>query len=158
MDKGENCKAFPLPVTGNRIEVGILQELIYEEGFHDVGFWERASGGEAEWATAYVEIQQIRSGNRGNLLIGENYGRILAVLEMMDITIRLVRSGDWKKALFPGQKTQGNKDISIQYCLQAGYELPTLRPKGKKLHDGVADSICIALYGLDDAGIKEVSI
>lgn len=150
MDMGKNCKTFPLPLTGNRIDVGSLQELIYETGLHDVSFWDRAAGGNVEWAIAYVEIQQVRHGNMGNLLIGENYGRILAVLELMDITIRLVRSQDWKKAMFPGQKTAGNKDISIQYCLDAGYELPTLRPKGKKLHDGIADAVCIALYGLKE--------
>jgi len=52
--------------------------------------------------------------------------------------------------MFPDQKTNKDKDVAIKYCLEAGYELPTLRPKGKKLHDGVADSICIALYGLKD--------
>jgi len=151
MSEGKNCKSFPLPVEGKRVDVGKLQELIYEVGFHEVNFWNRVADGEAEWAIAYVEVQQIRSGNRGNLLIGENYGRILAVLELMEITIRLTRSGDWKAEMFPGQKTNKDKDVAVQYCLDAGYELPTLRPKGKKLHDGVADSICIALYGLNDA-------
>jgi len=30
--------------------------------------------------------------------------------------------------------------------LEKGYKLPTLNPKGKKLHDGIADAICMAEF------------
>ena len=151
MNKGENTRAFPLPTVDDRVDVGKLQEMIYEIGYHEVNFWGRAHGGEAEWAIAYVEVQQTRAGNKGNLLIGANYGRILAVLELMDISIREVTPRKWKGSLFPDQKTEGDKDVSIKYCVEAGYDLPSLRPRGKKLHDGVADAICIAVFGVKDA-------
>lgn len=139
MVRGKDCKAFPLPIVDRKVDVGKLQELIIEN-CTAMDF-----GGHVY---AFVEVQQIRSGNRGNLLIGENYGRITAMLDLLTYSTEEVHAWDWKKALFPGKKTKGNKEISIKRCLDEGYDLPTLKPAGKKLHDGIADAICIALYGL----------
>ena len=146
MNERRNCHTFPLPMVDNKVDVGALQEIILEY------FSGRSTATDSTIWKAYLERQQLRSGNRGNMVIGENYGRITAVLDLLRIPTKEVSPHLWKKTLFPGQKTKGNKEISIKKCLEEGYQLPTLRPRGKILHDGIADAICIALYGWNDQG------
>ena len=143
MDPSLNCQTFKMPIypNSNRIDVGKLQEIFLEKAFKTLLFGEKI---------AYVERQQVRHGQRGGSIIGENYGRILTVLELLDISYKEVLPWTWKGWLFPGKKTDQNKKIAIEWCVDQGYELPTLRPKGKILHDGVADAICIAKYGWYD--------
>ena len=146
IDEVRNCQTFPLPIVDRKVDVGALQEIILEyfsggSTVTDLVLWR-----------VYLEKQQIRGGQRGQALIGENYGRITAVLDLLRIPTKEVTSPVWKKALFPGKKTYKDKKISIEKCLEEGYTLPTLRPRGKILHDGIADAICIALYGWNDQG------
>ena len=144
MDEGRNCRTFPLPMIDRKVDVGALQEFILDN------YQVFLSSILNRSILVYLEKQQVRGGQRGQALIGENYGRITAVLDLLKLVTKEIPSPTWKKALFPDQKTHGNKEISIQKCLEWGYELPTLRPKGKKLHDGIADAICIAMYGWYD--------
>lgn len=137
LEKGKNCVGgmYKMPLEGSKVDVGELQTI----------FLEHLSIGEEH--KIYIEKQQVRARQRGGALIGENYGRIMAVLELLELSIVEVIPKVWKSTLFPGQVTVGRKDISIQRCIDEGYILPTLTLRGKKLHDGIADAICIALYG-----------
>jgi len=137
LEKGKNCEGglYKMPINVSKVDVGELQTI----------FLEHLSTGEEH--QVYIEKQQVRARQRGGALIGENYGRIVAVLELLELTTIEVIPRVWKSTLFPDQVTAGNKEISIQKCINEGYDLPTLKPTGKKLHDGIADAICIALYG-----------
>jgi hypothetical protein len=153
IDEGKNCHAFPLPYNDNkRLNPGELQKLIMEE-FYDwfEGYHARFKEPNHPWATVYVERQFIRGRQKGALAIGENYGRIMATLELLgEMPVKEVRPVDWKGMLPSREKGQTEKDVSIQYCLDREYEIPTLKPRGKILHDGIADAICIALYGWEE--------
>jgi len=138
MNSESNCKAFPLPIEINRVDVGKLQEIILEQAQYTPVRYK---------SVAYIERQHVRAMQRGGILIGENYGRVLAVLDLLEIPYVEVLPYTWKGTLFPGVNTKGDKEITVKRCLDQGYKLPTLRPNGKKLHDGVADAICIAAYG-----------
>jgi Holliday junction resolvasome RuvABC endonuclease subunit len=108
-----------------------------------------ASGTPAHEVRVFLEKQQIRSNQKGAMRIGANYGRIIAVLEFLDLDVTEVTPQAWKSSVLKNvdSKKTGEKNRSVAYCLEMEYELPTLNPNGKKLHDGIADAVCIALYG-----------
>ena len=156
MDEGKNCLAYPLPQVNGKVDVGKLQELILE-------YYHSWLSKHHSWLSkhftfeykAFIEIQQVRGGQKGQFGIAENYGRITAILDLLSIQIEEVRPVEWKGMLPPREEGETDKDVSIQYCLDLEYKLPTLKPKGKKLHDGIADAICIALYGWEQIEFPE---
>lgn len=94
----------------------------------------------------YLESQFSGTGNR----IVKEQGAIEAICELLGIKVVTVQSRTWKKAIIPnaGKGKADQKAAMIAKCLAMGIELPTLRPTGTKLHDGCADAVGIALYGV----------
>lgn len=97
---------------------------------------------------AYVE--QVhgmpKHSSKGNFTFGLNHGLVLACLYFMDIPVTFVAPVTWKINLF-GSRT-GNKTDAINF-VQSNYQTVNLIPKGKRVpHDGIADSVCIAHYGI----------
>lgn len=78
---------------------------------------------------------------------GQAYGAILATCESLDMSYRVVRPQEWKKVILKGYAK--GKEASVLYCKR---RFPDL--KLKKTDDGIADAICIALYGLQESGVR----
>lgn len=59
---------------------------------------------------AYLEKIYLPTGKAGALTFGAGWGKILAVLEMLDVETHLVRPQDWMREL--GCMTRGDKNIT----------------------------------------------
>ncbi len=94
----------------------------------------------------YLESQFSGTGNR----IVKEQGAIEAICELLNIKVVTVQSRTWKRAIIPdaGKGKPEQKAAMIAKCLALGIQLPTLKPAGTKLHDGCADAVGIALYGV----------
>jgi Holliday junction resolvasome RuvABC endonuclease subunit len=93
---------------------------------------------------AIIEKQQTRGNQRGNMVIGSNYGRLTAVIELCGLKYEEVRPKVWQKKL----GLNGDKQNTIDWCIRRGYAVPmTSNNKNARHHDGVADAIAIAVYG-----------
>ena len=97
----------------------------------------------------YLESQFSGTGNR----IVKEQGAIEAICELLNIKVVTVQSRTWKRAIIPdaGKGKPEQKAAMIAKCLALGIQLPTLKPAGTKLHDGCADAVGIALYGVQCA-------
>lgn len=95
---------------------------------------------------AFIETPMIRSAQQGALVIGANYGRILAVLTLLDIPVRQVTPAAWTKKMLPGHKG-ADKGPHIALCKQLFPSLELVMPGCRKPHDGIADAALIAEYG-----------
>lgn len=84
---------------------------------------------------------------------GKGFGLILGVCEALGIPYRLITPQAWKKLVLAG--TAKDKDAAINFVRRA-YPGVDLTPGRKvKPHDGMADAVCIAEYGLRlEQGIK----
>ena len=109
--------------------------------------------------TDYVFIEKGQPGNyKGAMIKHQNHGRLYGVLELMNIDYTDVHSRTWKKILkMPDlsgmttyQREKVNKQTAIEFA-QTVTKIPLLNPKSKrsrKLHDGIADAVCILTWGM----------
>ena len=77
---------------------------------------------------------------------GKGYGKILGVLETMDIPYVLITPQTWKNVVLVG--TDKGKSAAVEFC-RARYPKVLLleTPRCRVPHDGMADALCIAEYG-----------
>ena len=79
-----------------------------------------------------------------------NYGIIYAAAELSGLRVVEVPCGNrldgWQRRLLGRQTKGGNKTAAeaLARKLWPDYPFPTLRPKGKALHDGIVDACLIA--------------
>lgn len=132
-DTIDQTAVMPLNKSG-MIDVGEVQRLLIETDTH----------------LAYIETQQTRGRQQGNLIIGTNYGRLTAVLELCGVIVVEVSPREWQKAL----DVSGDKVEHIEWCLFNGYYVPCTSYKKDGTptaratrHDGIADAICIVGAG-----------
>jgi hypothetical protein len=79
---------------------------------------------------------------------GAGYGGLLCVLQALTLEYRLVRPTVWKKGLLGDENTVG-KAGSIAFALETYPALDLRRtPRCTTYHDGMADALCLATYGL----------
>lgn len=120
--------ATPLPCDGRNLDVPALKELL--TGTLNL--------------RAYIEKPMIMGRQSGALVIGTNYGRILATIELMRIPYREITPAQWKKKLLG--KTEGKgAAIALAKTLFPSVEL--VQPGCKVAHDGVAEALLIAEWG-----------
>lgn len=99
---------------------------------------------------AFIEIPQMRSGNKGNKNSGANYGRLTAFLDLAMIDFREIRSAEWTKFIKAklGIKKYKKSD-GVMFCDSLGIQVPmTSNRVNASPHDGISDAICIAAYGV----------
>lgn len=77
---------------------------------------------------------------------GVGFGIVLATTRLLYGDVRLVRPTVWKKTL--GLSGQPGKESTILFVEQRYPDVNLVRPRCRKPHDGMADAICIAHYGL----------
>jgi len=121
----------PLPYDGSDLDVRKMYEELRDNGPSD---------------RLFIETPMIRSAQQGALVIGANYGRILAVLTLLDIPVRQVTPATWTKKMLPGHKG-ADKGPHIALCKQLFPSLELVMPGCRKAHDGIADAALIAEYG-----------
>jgi hypothetical protein len=135
IDDEMNFAVEKLPVKDGKIDVlALTRDLQYLNPTH-------------------VFIEKIfltgREGGQSAMTIGSNYGRLMALLELKDITLIEVQPRFWQRAL--GLKG-GSRAIVKQQAKDLAVSRFGLTPfmfgKSRKPHDGCTDAACIALYGV----------
>ena len=124
-----------MPLQHNRwVDVGKVQSWLIEQAP----------------TTAYIERQRAQSGQGGQGIIMENFGRLTAVLDLMDIPYGVLDPKMWQKQI----GASGDKNANIRLACKLGAVIPwtSYRKDGKpmakaRLHDGVADAFLIGLAG-----------
>lgn len=94
-----------------------------------------------------VERQHSRPTDRKKSIftLGRGYGCLECALDLTLLPRHTVAPETWKAAVLKG--TDRSKQATIGYVKQL-FPLLDLRPHGsKKDHDGIADAVCIGLYG-----------
>lgn len=107
-----------------------------------------------------IEKQRSRpgEGHVGAFSLGFGYGKIIGILSSLQIETRPLESKEWRKislhkhfqtlyaAIGDATYDLVDKDVSIETAkaLHPYFPMPTLNPKGKKLHDGIAEAILMA--------------
>lgn len=79
---------------------------------------------------------------------GANYGGLLGILGAMNVDYQLVIPRTWKKVVL-GSEFEHDKDGTIDF-LRCNYPTVNLlaTPRSRKPHDGMADALAIAHYGI----------
>jgi hypothetical protein len=128
------CHLYPMPLRGSRVDVYTLQDLIIQHAPQ----------------RAYLEAQRVKGNQRGQALIMLNQGRLEATLELCDVGYSLLDPKVWQKAINVSGDKNEHIDHAAAYC-----QIPTLKPNGRKLHDGIADAVCIAVAGEELRVVEE---
>ena len=98
-----------------------------------------------------VNIERPFLAQASNDTIYINYGRILAVLDLLEIPYTEIRSQQWLKQLNLKKLTKKDKP-STRYIPELYPNLDFSKPRKVKskrplvIHDGITDSVCIALF------------
>lgn len=85
-------------------------------------------------------------GSVSGFTMGNNYGRVIAVLEMMGIPFEEIRPLAWKKRMFGSVKYEKNK-IKEVAVMRARQLFPELAPKLLKSKDGLSEALLVAETG-----------
>lgn len=90
-------------------------------------------------------------GVRSTFSFGQSYGKVMGVLESMNIPYRLVTPQAWKRKVLAG--TAKDKEAAIQFVRRA-YPTINLTPgRCRTPQDGIADAACLAVYGREHLGL-----
>ncbi len=98
--------------------------------------------------TVFIEKQQTVHA-RGAIKNGMNMGRLVALCELSNAPFDLVAPVTWESRMIPDWKEKSRKEKkewAIEYAQSIGFNIPTLKPTGQKLHDGCADAVCILAW------------
>ncbi len=88
-----------------------------------------------------------KQGVTSTFTFGQTFGELLAVTKLIGCNIERPRPRDWKKAVLP--VVSSNKQVSIDFVKTSWPEVDLkATTRSKKDHDGIADAICLAQYGL----------
>jgi hypothetical protein len=93
-----------------------------------------------------VNIEKPFLAQQGNGTMYINYGKILAILELIDIPYNEITSQEWLK--YHGLKKLDKKDKPSTRFIPELYPKQDFRrtERCKTIHDGFTDAVCIALY------------
>jgi crossover junction endodeoxyribonuclease RuvC len=99
----------------------------------------------------YIFVEKVHAmpgqGVTSMFTFGEGYGRILGALEALGESYELIAPQTWKKVVL--KDTAKDKTAAIAFCERSYPNVSLLATdKCKKAHDGKADALCIAHYGL----------
>jgi hypothetical protein len=89
------------------------------------------------------------SGKRACFMTGGGYYLLQGILTTLGISYEVVNPTEWQKEIFKGLNYDDTKQASVMFCQR---KWPTLKftatERSSKAHDGITDSLCIALYCL----------
>ncbi len=90
-------------------------------------------------------IAMPRQNSVSTLTAGRNYGKLVALCELRNWPYQEIKPTVWKKVILEGTKKE--KEDAIAYVQKRFPSISLQVGKKKKLHDGMADAICICEYG-----------
>ena len=99
----------------------------------------------------FVFIEKVgampKQGVTSTFNFGFSTGILHGVCSALNLNFETVRPQEWKKIVI--DDTEKDKEAAILFC-ETNYPNISLLPtkRSKKPHDGIADAICIAVYGL----------
>ena len=137
---GNVFTAIPMPILNGKIDVNGLSSYLRTKTIED-GF---ISGD----VCCYIE--QVGAyplkGSKSIWSFGFSTGMIHTVVELLHIPIHTVRPQEWKKSILP---TKDHSKLATIDFVSNAYPFLNLysSSRAKVMHDGMADAICIALYG-----------
>jgi crossover junction endodeoxyribonuclease RuvC len=103
-----------------------------------------------EWKPDIVVVESVaampKQGVTSVFTFGKGFGMILGVLEGMNISYRLVKPQEWKGLVLHG--TAKDKDAAVQFVHRAYPDVNLMPGKKRTPHDGIADAVCLAEYGI----------
>ena len=126
-------KTMPMPIVGKEIDLEALA-LFLKEHQPNIIFIEKAQAMPKQGVTSMFTY-------------GCGFGSLRGLCAGIGIGHQLVTPQAWKKVVLAG--TKKDKDAAINY-VKSKYPKANLLAtvRCKKPHDGMADAICIAEYGL----------
>ena len=137
---------LPTPVAGKEIDVGAIVKWINDVLPVDILIGRYP-------AVAYIEKVGamrkggIKQGTSSMFKFGFVTGVIHGILRALSIPLYTVTPQAWKKEILAG--TAKDKQAAIDYILRAYPDVSLFRtPKSRTYDSGIADSICIAEYGM----------
>lgn len=83
-----------------------------------------------------------KNGSVSTFHFGENFGWLQGMLEAYEIPYELVRPQKWKKEF----SVTADKNTSIEVCKRLFPGVNLIPPDCRKEHDGMAESLLMALY------------
>ena len=124
----------PIPLTGKLVDCSKLADILADFALHK---------------HTNVWIEQVhampKQGVTSMFNFGRTLGRIEGVALAMELCVEYVRPQKWKANVLDG--TDKSKDAAIEF-VSAKFPQLNLIPQGcRKPHDGLADALCIAVYG-----------
>src|SRR5690606_16735720 len=101
-----------------------------------------------KWDEPYYNVHVLIEQQQRGKTISFQEGRLTACADMMGVNRLSVRPQVWQKCIFSAlvDPPDDTKEASITYCQNMGLSLPMLTQTGTKLHDGIADAYCMAVY------------
>lgn len=152
LEGGKFYSCHPMPTNNKGVDTERLNAIIIN---YVLDTWGDVF---VKHPTAYIEKQHTRGNQGGNFTIGTNYGRILAVLELLSIPYVEVNPQEWQAAMLTGWSAD-TKEAAILYCQNLGWAVPTRSNRADSpLNDGISDALVIAAYGAELARIEAMKI
>lgn len=132
---------YKMPITGKLVDVGLFQSMLIR----------------LNPSVVYIEKQRSNGRQSGQHLIGINYGRLTATIDLCGIRYVEVTPQSWQKKIYGRNVGSAqSKEYSVNFCLKHGYFVPmTSTRSNASPHDGIADAHCIAHYGRICEGIND---
>lgn len=101
---------------------------------------------------AFVEKAGARAGNSAQSMFsfGSSWGAIVSALSYNAVLTEVaVGKHGWQAALLPGVVGRDNlKAASVAFCRRHYPHVNLIPPRCREPHDGMADALCIATWGL----------
>jgi len=129
---GTSALAEVMPLMGDAVDLGELRKewLAFEP---DVAYVEEPFPG--------PKMSKLSA-----MTFGRHVGRLEGILAGLKIPYETVRPQTWKAVVLKG--TAKDKDAAIQYATRRFPGVPLIRGKHRTPHDGIADSLCLLVWGL----------
>jgi crossover junction endodeoxyribonuclease RuvC len=87
-----------------------------------------------------------KQGVTGVFTFGRGFGALEGIAAALGFHVELVTPQAWKKVILAG--TAKDKDAAVAWCRRAYPGVTLVQPRCRMPHDGCADALCIAAYGL----------
>ena len=137
MRSGQVVRAEPLPLAGKLVDVPVLADM--------VGI---CHGMVLTPALVALEFQQAmpQDGAQSLNYLLPQYGQILGACMAWGWPVRTPKPREWKGVILKG--TARDKRAAIDYVRMLHPNVDLQPGRKRKAHDGIADAVCIAEWGL----------
>lgn len=129
---GNKQFTYPMPMSGKDIYVSALVEILRS---HKV-----------ELVISEKVHSMPGQGVSSTFTFGKGYGMVLGAVMGAGIPLELVSPQKWKGLVLSG--TAKDKEAAIDFCTKRYPQINLILPRCRKQHDGMADALCLAHYGI----------